>query len=140
MRCASLLAEFGPMVTVPSAIRPKISTLEQHTQTDETRKRLKFAGHIPLGAMFQTAEIDAKALVSPATWAEFEPQFAARAAKRQKQKQAERKREQQYAAQVARAQELALVRSPRPPLWGPGPACLHGHSSSSRAELCPGGS
>eukprot|EP01052_Picozoa_sp_SAG31_P031448 SAG31_NODE_3333_length_4395_cov_2.924814_2_plen_688_part_00 len=100
------------VVRLPATLaNVKAMQVERHIQDTETRKRFKFAAHIPLGATFTIVELDLQPpQVSPATWTEFGPLFAARQTKRAKQQAADRKREAAYAAQVARQQAIREAR------------------------------
>lgn len=99
--CVSLLVtEFGSLENCPNFLEGPVLETESGLMTEDTRTRLRYLRHLPLGASYDLAELDLAALVSPATAAQHRTQLEARRKKRNKKERAERER-----ARVIRAEE-----------------------------------
>lgn len=81
-----LLQEFGSYEDLPPILESKILEMEDITQTEVSRKKFKFLGHIPLSCEFKFVELDMKKVVSHDALKPFLDELNRRTKKRLKQK------------------------------------------------------
>ena len=69
VRC--LVHPFGSMEKCPDEVVGPVLELEELSVTEETRKRFRHMGHLPLSTEFSIAELDLSKVLSPECLAHF---------------------------------------------------------------------
>ena len=74
----------GSYLCCPARLEAPVVEVEKLTQSEETRRRLKFLGHIPLTAEFQLVEVDLSGIVPAEALVPFVEELTARHKRRQR--------------------------------------------------------
>lgn len=103
-----LLAHYGSYAACPPTITAKVLEVEDVTQDESSRRRMRVLGHLPLTATFKLCEADLSGLLPPSALAQFSDELAQREKKRaQRAKQEARLAKQERAAAAAAAAAAA---------------------------------
>jgi len=90
LRC--LKAFYGAHRCFPPELEAPVLEVESLTQTPETRRRLRFLGHLPLSTPFQLVEVDLRCLLPRDALAPFHEELVQRSRRRKRRAQAEARR------------------------------------------------
>ncbi|KAK9868787.1 hypothetical protein WJX84_008695 [Apatococcus fuscideae] len=117
----ALLGHYGSYEACPSTLTAPLLELEEMTQEEHTRRRLKFLAHLPLGGAFKLGEVDLAGLLPPESLAPFAAELAGREKRRERRAlQAAATADQEAAQEAAMAAAGAapsvaeLLAMPRP--------------------------
>jgi hypothetical protein len=83
--------------------------VEELSQSEDSRRRLKFARHLPLSGPFRLVELDLAPLLPPSALAPFADEISARERRRRRRAEERRReaaRDKKAAAAAARARQV----------------------------------
>eukprot|EP00193_Tetraselmis_chui_P017617 CAMPEP_0177792978 /NCGR_PEP_ID=MMETSP0491_2-20121128/24822_1 /TAXON_ID=63592 /ORGANISM="Tetraselmis chuii, Strain PLY429" /LENGTH=271 /DNA_ID=CAMNT_0019315447 /DNA_START=60 /DNA_END=875 /DNA_ORIENTATION=- len=106
VRC--LLACHGSYSALPPTLRARAVEVEELSQSEDSRRRLKFALHLPLSGPFRLVELDLAPLLPPSALAPFADEISARERRRRRRAEERRReaaRDKKAAAAAARARQ-----------------------------------
>lgn len=87
-----LRREFSSYSALPPFICAPVLEIEMSVMTEELRRRYRYLHHLPIGCQFGLCEVDLSSIVSPAIFAEFFGEIAAKAEHRRAKAARETKR------------------------------------------------
>ncbi|KAL4855576.1 RING finger protein 10 [Chlorella vulgaris] len=105
-----LLARYGSYAACPATITAKVLEVEDVTQDESSRRRMRVLAHLPLTATFKLCEIDLTGLLPSEALAPFKDELAQREKRRaQRAKQDARRLKQERSAAAAAAAAAAAT-------------------------------
>ncbi|KAI3430854.1 hypothetical protein D9Q98_009263 [Chlorella vulgaris] len=105
-----LLARYGSYAACPATITAKVLEVEDVTQDEASRRRMRVLAHLPLTATFKLCEIDLTGLLPAEALAPFKDELAQREKRRaQRAKQDARRLKQERSAAAAAAAAAAAT-------------------------------
>jgi len=109
--CVDMLAAEYPDHHLPEKIEGHIIEKEEVTQSEKTRKRYKFFGHLPITSNFYLVEIDMSSLVSQRTLEAYSAELQKKAQRRKRKQQIEYQQQREKQREEQAQQELERQRA-----------------------------
>ncbi|KAK9835882.1 hypothetical protein WJX74_010176 [Apatococcus lobatus] len=100
----ALLSHYGSFEACPHTLTAPLQELEEMTQEEHSRRRLKHLAHLPLGGAYKLGEVNLTSLLPAESLAPFQSELAAREKRRER-----RALQAAAAADREAAQEAALI-------------------------------